>query len=109
MGDYLIVGLTIDSEVGKGGGRPIIPQDERREMLQSLGCVSSVILVRDSLDALQQVKPHIFVKGHDYTVKGLLPEEIAFCKAHNIEIRHTSFNPQTTSGIIERIRQCEFA
>lgn len=103
MGDLLIVGLTMDAHVGKEG-RPIIPQNERMEMLRALRCVSEVMLCRNSLEALKVWKPAIFVKGADYIEKGLLPAEIAYCTEHGIEIRHTKPNPQTTSQIIARIK-----
>lgn len=106
MGDVLIVGLTRDEFVGKPG-RPILRESERREMLMALRCVGAVMLCKDSLEALEQWKPSIFCKGADYKEKGLLPAEIAFCKEHGIQIRHTKPNPQTTTGLIERIA-CTF-
>ena len=103
MGDELVVALTIDECVGKPG-RPIVPQQERMEMLWALRYVTAVGFCRDSLDALATWQPQIFCKGADYLDKGLLPAELDYCRAHGIEIRHTKPNPQTTSGIIERIR-----
>lgn len=73
-------------------------------MVAALRYVSTVFLCRDSLDALEIVKPTVFCKGADYLTKGLLNEEEEFCAKHGVEIAHTKFNPQTTSGIIERIR-----
>lgn len=104
MGSLLVVGLTMDEGVGKGAGRPIIPQAERMEMLRALRCVYGVSLCFNSLEALCYWKPDIFVKGHDYKLKGLLQEELDHCAAHNIQIAYTQPNPQTTSGIIERIK-----
>jgi len=101
-GDVLVIGLTMDEFVGKPG-RPIIPQDERREMLEALRCVSAVTYCKDSIQALRDWQPHVFAKGWDYTLKHLLPEEIAHCSENGIEIRHTKENTQTTSSIIERI------
>ena len=109
FGALLVVGVTEDAGVGKGNGRPVIPQDERLEIIRWLTFVHEAQLCKDSLEALDYWKPQVFVKGSDYLEKGLLPAEIEYCKAHDIEIRHTKPNPQTTSGIIERIRQCEFA
>lgn len=103
MGDLLVVGLTMDAHVGKEG-RPIIQQNERMELLRGLRCVSAVMLCRNSLEALKVWQPAVFVKGADYIEKGLLPEEIAYCKENGIQIRHTKPNPQTTSKLIDRIR-----
>ena len=104
MGDSLIVGITSDATVNKGDGRPIIPQQERAEMVLGLRCVSAVRICKDSLEALQEWNPHIFVKGHDYIQKGLLPAEIEYCLNHNIDIRYTRENKLTTSSIIKRIK-----
>lgn len=106
LGDYLVVGVTMDAHVGKRG-RPIFPQEDRLELLRELRCVSAVALCTDSLQALQKWKPQVFVKGHDYIAgikKGLLRAEIEYCIAHGIQIAHTEANPQTTTKIIERIK-----
>ena len=104
MGDCLVVGLTRDSAVGKGAGRPVTPENERKELLMGLRCVSAVTLCNDAIEALEAWTPAILAKGHDRREIGLLPEELAYCAAHGIEIRYTRPNPQTTSAIIERIR-----
>lgn len=98
----VVVGVTRDAHVGKPG-RPIIPEDERLELVRSLRCVTDARLCNDSLDALAQYQPDFFVKGADYRKKGLLDSEVAFCERNGVEIRFTAPNPQTTSGIIQRI------
>lgn len=105
-GDRLIVAVTDDANANKGDGRPIIPLAERIEMIKALPFVSDAVVCRDSLEALKRWKPDVFCKGHDYVKKGLLDAEIEYCKVHGIRIAITDENPQTTSGIIERIRQC---
>lgn len=104
MGDRLVVGLTMDAVAEREKRKPIIPEDERMEMLLGLACVSNVMLVRSGVEALERFHPQIFCKGYDYSLKGLLPAEINYCKEHGIEIRFTHENPQTTSQIIERIK-----
>src|SRR5882672_3441818 len=99
----LVVGVTNDASVNKPG-RPIVPGIERLELIKSLKCVSDATLCMDSLDALKQWEPDIFVKGDDYRKKGLLDFEIEFCRNNGIEIRFTEPNPQTTTRIIERIK-----
>jgi D-beta-D-heptose 7-phosphate kinase/D-beta-D-heptose 1-phosphate adenosyltransferase len=98
----IVVGVTMDVFVKKPG-RPIIPQAERLEIIKSLKFVIDARLCLDSLDALAEWQPDIFVKGSDYRKKGLLDSEVEFCTKNGIEIRFTDPNPQTTSGIIERI------
>ena len=107
IGDYLVVGVTTDAGVGKPG-RPIRPQDERLEIVKAIRWVSAAALHADSIEALEKWKPQVFVKGHDYLAgvkKGLLKREIDYCIAHGIQIAHTKPHPQTTTGIIERIKR----
>ena len=104
MGDELWVGVTEDRYVDKGLGRPIIPLEERMELLRGLNCVSGVVSCISGVDAMQKIKPHIFCKGSDYARKGLLDSEIDYCRKHGIRIKFTHENPQTTSAIIERIK-----
>ena len=103
LGDFLVVGLTMDAGVRKDG-RPIMREDERLDMLRAVRCVSAVTLCHDSLEALAQWRPDIYCKGGDYRRKGLLPAEVRYCAEHGIRIAHTKFDPLTTSSIIERIK-----
>lgn len=103
MGDVLVVGVTKDEFVDKPG-RPIVPENERLEMVRALGFVSGAFLCEDSIYALNLWHPDIFVKGHDYTEKGLLPKELDICRQKNIEVRFTDYNPQTTTRIVERCK-----
>ena len=51
LADALIVGLNSDaSTAARKPGRPVVPQDERAELLAALGCVDAVV-VFDALTA----------------------------------------------------------
>jgi rfaE bifunctional protein nucleotidyltransferase chain/domain len=80
LGDVLVVGLNSDRSVQalKGPTRPIIPQEERAEMLAHLASVDYVsIFDEDVPDALiDVVRPAIHVKGGDYRADQL-PEAAA--------------------------------
>ncbi|TNC36594.1 PfkB family carbohydrate kinase [Mumia zhuanghuii] len=78
LGDCLVVLLNSDASVQslKGPGRPLVPQDDRARVLESLGCVDAVV-VFDELrpdDALRDLRPDLWIKGGDYA-GGELPEE----------------------------------
>lgn len=103
-GDYLVVSLNTDRNATVEKRKPIVPERERMEMLLSLRCVSSVDLCDDYLESLERWMPAIYCKGSDYRKKGLLLGEKNFCSAHGIEIRFTKPNPQTTTGLIARIK-----
>jgi len=70
LGDVLIVGLNNDDSVHtlKGAGRPVIPAEERAEILASLECVDAV-LIFDELTpqkVITSLLPDILVKGGDW-------------------------------------------
>jgi len=70
MGDALVVGLNSDESVRalKGAGRPVIPEQERAEILANFECVDGVI-VFDELTPQKTVTallPDILVKGGDW-------------------------------------------
>jgi len=68
QGDVLLVSITGDSEVGKGQGRPLIPQELRAENLAELDCVDWVYIEPSATAAslLADVQPDVYVKGREY-------------------------------------------
>lgn len=71
MGDVLVVGVNSDTSVRKlkGPKRPILPEDERTEILSGLGCVDYVTLFDeiDPLKLITSLRPDVLVKGGDWT------------------------------------------
>lgn len=70
MGDALVVGINSDDSVRtlKGPGRPVIPEEERAEILAGFECVDAVV-VFDELTPQKTVAallPDILVKGGDW-------------------------------------------
>lgn len=107
MGDYLVVSVTRDRFVGKGEGRPIIPEDERLEIVQSLKCVDDARLYNNGYDALKDWKPNVFCKGDDWKNIPLPAWVHEFCIESGITMAFAPPNAHiTTSNLIERIRQC---
>jgi D-beta-D-heptose 7-phosphate kinase/D-beta-D-heptose 1-phosphate adenosyltransferase len=70
LGDFLVLGLNGDESVRvlKGSGRPLIPANERAEILAALTCVDYVtIFPETTANALVELlQPAIYVKGGDY-------------------------------------------
>lgn len=75
QGDMLIVAINSDASARrlKGPKRPIVPEDERAEMLAALAFVDYVIIFEEDTpdNILRIVRPDIHVKGGDYQ-----PEEL---------------------------------
>ena len=77
LGGKLIVALNSDASVRqiKGDGRPLMPADERAEIVAALANVDAVI-VFDEPDVralIREIHPEIQAKGTDYT-RDTVPE-----------------------------------
>lgn len=70
LGDYLILGLNSDESVRylKGAGRPLVPEQERAEILANLLCIDFVTIFpeRTAVSLIELLRPDIYVKGSDY-------------------------------------------
>jgi rfaE bifunctional protein nucleotidyltransferase chain/domain len=70
LGDALLVALNSDDSVRrlKGPGRPLMPANERAEMVGALAAVDAVLVFdEDRADALiARLRPEIHAKGTDY-------------------------------------------
>lgn len=71
LGDLLIVGLNSDEQVRrlKGAGRPLVPEDQRAEVISSLEAVDFVIIFNELTveSLLLELRPDVHAKGTDYT------------------------------------------
>lgn len=77
LGDCLVVCLNSDASARrlKGPERPIMSQDDRRDLLLALECVDDVVIFDEDspVEVLRQLVPDVWVKGGDY-VAADLPE-----------------------------------
>jgi rfaE bifunctional protein nucleotidyltransferase chain/domain len=69
LGDVLVVAVTKDEFVNKGPRRPAFKLHERMAVIKALAIVDEVIATESGEDAINKVKPDIFVKGPDYAGK----------------------------------------
>ena len=69
--DRLVVAVNDDASVAalKGPGRPVLPADERAELVAALGAVDYVVIFTTPTvgDLLEVVQPDVHCKGTDYT------------------------------------------
>lgn len=68
QGDFLAVSLTGDPHVGKGEGRPYVPQELRAENLAALEFVDFVYInpTSTAVELLAALRPDIYIKGREY-------------------------------------------
>ena len=72
LGGRLVVAINSDKSVRtlKGEGRPIMPENERAEIVAALADVDAVVIFPE-LDVraiIREIRPDIQAKGTDYTV-----------------------------------------
>ena len=106
LGDVLVVGVNSDDSVRslKGPKRPIVPEGERAEILSGLGCVDYVTLFDepDPLALISLLKPHILVKGGDWTKETAVGREVVEQRGGEVVIL-PFVKGSSTSKLIETI------
>ena len=107
LGDLLIVGINTDESVrgNKGANRPLIPQQERAEVLASLEPVDYVVTFDEPTpqELIASIVPNVLVKGADWgpnAVVGRAEVESAGGRVVLIALEPG----YSTTRIIERIR-----
>ena len=73
LGDLLVVGVNSDASARrlKGPARPLVPDEERAELLAALDCVDYVAIFDEATAeaTLALLQPDIYVKGADYAAE----------------------------------------
>jgi len=111
LGDVLDVGLNSDESVRqlKGEGRPILPAQDRAEILAALECVDHVLIFADLTPTatLQLLRPEVHCKGAEYAPPhGRQLPERAVVEAYGGRVAFLPLLPGTsTTDVIIRIRE----
>lgn len=107
LGDALIVGLNSDASTRelKGPARPVIPEQERAELLAALECVDAVVIFNEPTprEIIAALLPDILVKGGDWPddqIVGRAEVESAGGRVVSIPV----VPDYSTSAILEKIR-----
>ena len=79
LGDLLVVGVNSDRSVRemKGAGRPIVPEQERAEVLAALECVDAVVIFDEPTprETVLALLPDVLVKGGDWASDRIIGRE----------------------------------
>jgi rfaE bifunctional protein nucleotidyltransferase chain/domain len=110
FGDFLWVGLNGDASVRdlKGPGRPLVPEADRAELLVAWRIVDAVTIFPDmrATAFLHASRPDIYVKGGDYTVESLNPEEAAALQACGSKVEIVNLVPgKSTTKLVEKMAE----
>ncbi len=105
LGDTVAVGVASDEVVLLYKPNiPVIPLDQRIEMLKALRCVDIVIPYHelDYLTVCKEVKADIFVIGEDWGKKPHNRGVEDYLKAQGKRIVQVQYNPETSSTEIRQ-------
>jgi D-glycero-beta-D-manno-heptose 1-phosphate adenylyltransferase len=107
--DVLIVGLNSDSGTKnlKGEGRPINTENDRALLLASLVMVDAVVLFDEPtpINLINTIKPHVLVKGGDYTIDTIVGAKEVIANGGRVEIIPLIPGLSTTklAGVISKL------
>ena len=90
LGDRLVVAINSDDSVRalKGEGRPLMPAEERAEILAALSDVDAVVIFSEpDVNALiRELRPDVQAKGTDYTTDNVPERETVIACGGRVEI-----------------------
>lgn len=105
-GDVLVVGVNSDASVRtiKPHNRPIIPEDQRAEVLAALECID-LVTIFDEPDPellIRAILPDVLVKGADWQIDRIIGADIVSENGGRVERIRLAPGVSTTA-IIEKI------
>lgn len=111
LGDVVAVGVASDSVVNSYKPNvPVIPLEQREEMLKSLRCVDIVRPYHELeyVSACKELNVDIFVIGEDWGHKPHNIEVESYLKAEGKQILQVLYNPRTSSTKIKQNTIAQF-
>ena len=101
--EYLIVGVSTDELVQEYKNKtPIIPFEERAEIVQSIDCVDRVIAQenRDKYEAWRELKFDVMFVGDDWKGKPLFMKVEEEFKKVGVDVVYFPYTKDTSSTIL---------
>jgi rfaE bifunctional protein nucleotidyltransferase chain/domain len=106
LGDALIVAVNSDHSVRKikGESRPIVPEQERAEVLAALACVDFAFIFDDPTPkrVIDAIIPDILVKGADWNIDEIVGRDTVE-KAGGMVLNVPLVEGSSTTDIIKRV------
>jgi rfaE bifunctional protein nucleotidyltransferase chain/domain len=110
VADELVVGVNGDDSVRelKGHGRPVMPAQERAELISAIRGVGYVTIFDEKSPArlLQELRPDFQAKGTDYSADSVPEAEIVKAYGGKVVIVGDP-KDHSTSAILEKMRDVE--
>jgi len=90
LGGRLVVAINSDESVRalKGEGRPVMPAEERAEILAALADVDAVVIFPepDVRELIREIRPDVQAKGTDYTAATVPEHDVVVECGGRVEI-----------------------
>ncbi len=107
LGGKLVVAINSDDSVRslKGEGRPVMPAEERAEIVAALADVDAVVIFPE-LDVraiIREIRPDIQAKGTDYTADSVPERDVVLEHGGRVEIVGDAKNHSTSEIIRSRL------
>ena len=110
LGDVLIVGVNSDRSVRemKGAGRPIVPEQERAEVLSALECVDAVVVFDEPTprEIVSALLPDVLVKGGDWASDRIIGREEVEGAGGGV-VRAPVVAGYSTSAMVKKIQELD--
>lgn len=108
VGDVLVVGINSDCSVKaiKGPTRPILPENDRVELIAAMEMVDYVVLFDepDPYQLIAAIKPNVLAKGGDWSADKIIGADIVERDGGRVAVI-PYLKGLSTTEIIERIRK----
>jgi rfaE bifunctional protein nucleotidyltransferase chain/domain len=109
LGGKLVVAINSDQSVRalKGEGRPVMPAEERAEILAALSDVDAVVIFSepDVRALIREIRPDIHAKGTDYTADSVPERDTVIECGGRVEIVGDPKDHSTSDIIRSRLGQ----
>ena len=107
LGGKLVVAINSDESVRalKGEGRPVMPAEERAEIVAALADVDAVVVFPelDVRPIIREIRPDVQAKGTDYTVDSVPERDAVTEYGGRVEIVGDAKNHSTSELIRSRL------
>ncbi len=110
QGDIVVTAVNSDSSVrhSKGPSRPVIPEQERAELVAALGVVDWVVLFDEPTVAgvIEHLRPEVHAKGTDYSPESVPERSVVESYGGRVAIVGDPKDHSTTD-LVERLKEVQ--
>jgi D-beta-D-heptose 7-phosphate kinase/D-beta-D-heptose 1-phosphate adenosyltransferase len=105
-GDILIVAINSDESIKaiKGNTRPLMPQEDRAQILAALTCIDYIIIFdeTDPVRLISELIPDVLIKGGDYQLNEIKGREIVISSGGKV-LTIPEIEGKSTTKLIQNI------